>query len=64
LFAPNNKEATLIDSFYDWKSIPMATGENGYFCTQIELYDVKIRENALVIELPEYKAQVFVSNSL
>lgn len=39
LFAPNNKAAALIGSFYDWKEIPMEKGEDGYFRTQVELED-------------------------
>src|ERR671933_624851 len=39
LFAPRNKAAALIGSFYDWKEIPMEKGEDGYFRTQVDLED-------------------------
>ena len=39
LFAPNNKGATLISSFSEWKEVPMEKGEDGYFRTQVELED-------------------------
>ena len=39
LFAPYNKGATLIGSFSDWKEIPMAKGEDGYFRTQVNVED-------------------------
>ena len=31
LFAPNNKAATLIGDFSDWKDIPMVKGDDGTF---------------------------------
>ncbi|MCV3212005.1 alpha-amylase family glycosyl hydrolase [Plectonema radiosum NIES-515] len=39
LFAPRNKEAALIGSFYDWKEMPMQKGEDGYFRIEIEIED-------------------------
>jgi 1,4-alpha-glucan branching enzyme len=39
LFAPNNKSAALVGSFSEWKEILMEKGEDGYFCTQVELED-------------------------
>ncbi|TVP63201.1 MAG: alpha-amylase [Nodularia sp. (in: Bacteria)] len=39
LFAPYNKGASLIGSFYDGQEIPMKRGEDGYFRTNVELED-------------------------
>src|SRR5919202_5157032 len=39
LFSPNNKGATLIGSFSEWKEIAMEKGEDGYFRTQVEIED-------------------------
>ncbi len=39
LFAPYNKEASLIGSFSDWQDIPMKKDDQGYFRTQVELED-------------------------
>ena len=39
LFAPNNAAASLIADFSDWKDIPMAKGDDGYFSTTQKLPD-------------------------
>lgn len=39
LFAPYNSKAMLIGSFADWKEQPMKKGNDGYFCTHVELED-------------------------
>ncbi len=39
LFAPNNKEASLIADFSDWKDIPMMKGDDGYFRVVKKLKD-------------------------
>jgi 1,4-alpha-glucan branching enzyme len=39
LFALNNKAAALIGSFSGGKEIPMEKGQDGYFCTQVDLED-------------------------
>ena len=36
LFAPYNKEATLIGSFSNWEEIPMEKDEEGYFRTPLK----------------------------
>ncbi len=39
LFAPNNKAASLIGSFSDWKELPMKKGKDGYFRLNVPLAD-------------------------
>lgn len=39
LFAPYNKEATLMGGFSDWKEIPTAKDERGYFRAEVDLED-------------------------
>jgi len=39
LFAPNNKAATLLGSFFQGAEIPLEKDDNGYFRTNIKLED-------------------------
>ncbi|MEP6947294.1 MAG: alpha-amylase family glycosyl hydrolase [Acidobacteriota bacterium] len=39
LFAPNNKAASLIGDFSDWKGIPMVKGDDGNFTATVEVDD-------------------------
>ncbi|MFB2937921.1 alpha-amylase family glycosyl hydrolase [Aerosakkonemataceae cyanobacterium BLCC-F154] len=39
LFAPYNKDATLMGSFNNWQETSMTKGEDGYFRTFVELED-------------------------
>ncbi len=56
LFAPNNQAVSLIGSFSDWQEVPMQTGKDGYFRTQIDLedgsyhYRFRVRSNSPVLK--------------
>jgi 1,4-alpha-glucan branching enzyme len=39
LFAPNNKAATLLGSFWLWEEIALEKDDRGYFHTKIQLGD-------------------------
>lgn len=61
LFAPNNIEAALIADFTDWKDVPMAKGESGYFSVTVDLadgtyqYKFNIRSKSWFNETDEWK---------
>lgn len=60
LFAPYNKEASLVGCFSNWEDIPMEKKEDGYFRTKVELedgvyqYKFRVRSKSWFLEADQW----------